>query len=67
MDEASYSNCLDFVVVVAAWLRQLQQDRTNFGLHVGLRDEALLQQNEQRCLTRLPHLQRMNGLIVEST
>lgn len=39
----SYSHGLRFVVVVAARLRQFQENGADFGLHVGLTDEALLQ------------------------
>ena len=56
----SYSDCLDFVVVVTAGFCEVEQNWTNFGLHVGFRDEALLQQHEQRCLARLPHLEENN-------
>ena len=52
----SYSNSLYFVVIVTAGFCEVQQNWTYFGLHVSFRDEALLQQNEQGCLARLPHL-----------
>lgn len=44
--QITHSNRLDLVIVVAAGFCEVQQNRTNFGLHVGLWDEALLQQHQ---------------------
>lgn len=54
-----YSNCLDFVVIVTAGFCEVQKNWTNFSLHISLGDEALLQQNKQRCLAGLSHLENM--------
>lgn len=54
-----YSNGLNFVVIITAGFCKIKKNRTNFGLHINFREEALFQQDKQCCLAGLPHLERL--------